>query len=341
MPSHLFVISFIRIVQMSLALFLLFKCYRLHVDHSLTIACPGASKEYRDTTKYSVEWPFIYVNVPVPMGCGENETDVRVVESHWSGFGYSSYMFHSAVGLAIVYGLSAITFYTTRYEDYELNKKFPAIDLLASLSMGVLWAATCYMSWNEYQTLKLETGPEQMTQKLSICSGRAFCSSDTSGTWSDVNTYLFLGLANAMSWGISVWFIFVESGLCPDDDEDEWLDNFDVESEALKNANLKGDGSFIPFAQMENKEFEKRYSIDFGHEFGLDGAQLQRKQELLQQQEQQLVGYIRSKHQQFNDSAFDDKYAAFAPVVPTVSSDIDKAADKSIKVHSKFNLFKA
>lgn len=329
---------------MSLALFLLFKCYRLHVDHSITVSCPGAPKEYKESARYSVEWPFIYVNVPVPSGCGGNETLTRVMESHWSGFGYSSYLFQSAVFFSLLYPACVITFYITRYDDYELNKKYPAMDLLASLSMGILWAATCYMSWNEFQSLKQETGPDQVASKLSICSGQAFCTSESSGTWNDMNTYLFLGLANAMSWGISVWFIFVESGLCPDEDEDEWMDNLDLDSATLKSANLKGDGSFVPFAGMDDKEFEKRYSIDFGHEFGLDSGQLQRKQELMAQQEQQLVGYIRSKHLQFSDPAYEEKYnSSFAPVVPSLSETVETktAADKSVKVHSKFNFFKA
>lgn len=340
MPAQLFVISFIRCVQMGLAIYLFIKCYNLQVSHSIEIFCQSNAA---GSLNYDVKFPFDYIHVASQSDCSTEPRQIE--ESHWTGFGPTAYLFTGVVAVVNIYGLVAIAFYSLKYKAYDVQKRFPAIDLMASLVVGLLWALTCYLGWSNFPEMKKETNPDSVQLKSTICKDlNAYCTSSKTGTWDDLNTYLFLGLANTLSWGISVWFIFMETGLCPD--EDEWSDYSDLgpyEGEITGGAaGARAAPTFVAFPQLLEKPGDK-YGANFASEYTTGQEQAANTAQL---DSQQLLGYLNWKNTQQPDLLTEDGIGfgrfsqgmTFTPIVPTISEEIDT---KGVKVHKKFNLFQA
>jgi hypothetical protein len=271
-----------------------------------------------------VKYPFDYVHVTSKLGCDPKGPEVT--DSFSTGFAPTSYMFTVIVGISMIYCVAAIAFYVFKHHDYDLEKRLPAIDLLASLAVGIFWAITTYLGWHNFSDLKKNTSPDNIQMQATLCKDKnAYCSNFNGGNWNDMNTYLFLSIANVLSWGISVWFIFMETGLCPEDDEDVQI----VDSEYGAQP-----PTFVPFPELMEKKGE-----GYPDATGPNGD------------EDNLMTFIKKwKNVQGAEMAEgEDRFAngyTFTPVVPSVSESVHNREntlpmDKEVKVHNKWNVFQA
>ena len=326
MSANLVVIAFVRIIQIVLAAVIFYKSYTLKISSSVEVFCPGTTSP---AINYDVKYPFDYIHVASKTDCSMNATEV--IDSFSTGFAVTAYLFTIAVVISVAYGVSAILFYALKHQAYDQQKRLPAFDLLASLLIGVVWAITAYMAWSNYHDLQKNTSPDQIQMKATLCLDKsAYCSSFSNGAWEDMNTYLFLGIANILSWGISVWFIFMETGIYPD--EDEYGDDI-----------LEGDGNvhppptFVAFPEMTEKQAMANGA------YGNDGPVYGASNGV---NDDQLLDYIKNYRNQSNGDRFANGYT-FTSLVPSISESVqDKNepgvdAAMSTKVHNKWNLFQA
>lgn len=343
MPPHLFVMSFLRLGQMLLAGFLYLKAYRYKVTSSIDIFCQSSPT---GQTTYEVEFPFAWIPVKAISDCTNSaETTTTHI---WTGFGPTAYLFTALILGTFVYCVTAIVFYYNHHVVYDAKKTFPAVDLLASLIMGSFWVLDCYLAWINYPGLKSESSPDKVTTVLPVCN-IGYCSAQSTGDFGDVNTFLFLGLACGLSWGISVWFIFMESGLCPEDEEELSEDYSDLDYADARPRAIRGLPRTIPPIYDADQDLPKEspYRTDYG--FGC---------------ERPMIGYTKESdfldghHVQRNsgieytwnpgtlESQDFDRFArglTFSPV-PQVATVTNKQLERDVigaKVHSKWNLFKA
>lgn len=316
MNANLVVISVIRLIQATLASVIFYKCYTLKVTSTIEVFC---QKNSPPPIAYSVQYPFDYVHILSQTDC--SSTPNPVTDSVSTGFAATSYLFTSCVSISIAYGLLAILFYALKHQSYELQKRMPALDLLASLLIGLFWAIVTFMGWKYFPEMKKATSTDSIQMKATVCRDpTAYCSSFNSGTWDDMNTYLFLAIANMLGWGISVWFIFMETGLCPDDEEDE------SEIDGIINGEYGNQGlppQFLPFPSIK-EGYEQ--SKEMYNSSGVD--------------EDELMSYI--KDGKNGGDRFANGYT-FSPVVPSLSQAVDErqAEKQFVKAHNKWNVFKA
>lgn len=343
MPPHLFVMSFLRLGQMLLAGFLYLKAYRYKVASSIDIFCQSSAA---GQVNYEAEFPFAYVSVKAVSDCSNSaETTTTQI---WTGFGPTAYLFTALVLGTLVYCVTAIVIYYNHHVVYDAKKTFPAVDLLASLIMGSLWVLDCYLAWINYPGLKTESGPDKVITALPVCN-IGYCSTQSTGDFGDVNTFLFLGLACALSWGISVWFIFMESGLCPEDEEELSDDYNDLDYADAHPGGIRGLPRTIPpiydAEQDLAKESPYRTEYGFGYERPMTGYTKEAPPDApFDDHRVQRMEYTWKPGTL--DSQDFDRFArglTFSPG-PQVATVTNKQLERDIigtKVHSKWNLFKA
>ncbi|KAI1291936.1 Synaptophysin [Halotydeus destructor] len=326
MSANLVVIAFVRIIQIILACVIFYKAYTLKVTSSVEVFCPGNTEP---SIKYDVQYPFDYVHVPSKSDC--SQASIPVTDSFATGFAPTAYLFTLSVAVSIAYGVAAIIFYCLKHQAYDVQKKLPALDLLMSLAVGIMWAICAYMAWSNYPDLKNNTSGDQIQMKATLCKDtNAYCSSYNGGNWEDMNSYLFLGIANILSWGISVWFIFMETGLYPDEYEygDDLVD--------YEGGFTQGPPTFVAFPEMAQKAAMAAGAGGGGGGNLVGSAGLN---------DGHLVEYWKNYRKQANLGDDGDRFAngyTFTPIVPSVSEAVqDKDDPNPVKVHNKWNLFQA
>ena len=338
----------------------MFKAYRFKLTSSIDVYCRSS---VAGTMDYNVEYPFAWISVSGISDCSSspNTTTTEI----WTGYGPTVWLFTSLVGVSMVYASAAILFYIKNHELYDAQKRFPAFDLLISLILASLWALDSYLAWTNFPALKEEVNPDHVINKVKVCNDSGgYCTSAVAAEFGEMNSYLFLALACAVSWAIAVWFIFMESGLCPDDDED--LDYADLEPDAgvgvaMANARLNGmNSTFFPFPDHMVNEKDRVARMDHYDAIWNNGNNHLQDKALMQQQFMEYLSNWKnhsnnsmnsgSKLFNNNEGEQEDRFAngyTFAPIrdpVSSVSMISRNELQRDIvgnKVHSKWNLFKA
>ena len=374
-PAYLVVISLIRGVQIILASVLFVKIWNLSVSNQFEVFCRTNSA---GMVNYEAKYPFDWLTIQAPSDCAEQSpsstthiwtgkplfssspprlTNLLLSLSFSSkGMGPTVYLYTALTVFMIGYSISAIIFYFWRYEDYDLQKKLPAIDLLISLTNGLLWLGDTYLAWHNLPGLKETGDPDRVISATTVCSASgAYCSPGLPGEFKDMASYLFLALANALSWGIAVWFIFMETGLAPDDYDDEVY--FDLPD----GPRLTGLPALVPpFSSYSMDEKAEQAGLvsqySYNTEYGMEGngekmnaaggalaaeGTVVSKGDMMQQ-------YINAWKENAMNSELDESLFAAMLKTPTQYPQIKTVSTKELerdtignKVHAKWNLFKA
>ena len=331
MPPHLMVLCLIRAGQIILSLFLLWKAYSLRLPASIDVYCRSQAAA---SMSFDVSFPFAWIGVT---GIGDCSTESETVTTRvWTGFGPTATLFTVLVGVTVAYAAGCVCVYALRHEWYDSNKKWPACDLLLSLLLGCIWSLDTWLAWRNFSSLKQAAHPDSVAGSLKVCSSSGgYCNANIIPDFGDVSSFLFLGLACALSCAVAVWFVFMETGLCPDDEDDE-LAYADFAPDVAPHAALSAkNGHFVPFSDYV---YEKEDDFSNRDMSPADKALVQ----------QQMMLYLSQWNK--NGSKSEDRFAngfTFAPIrdpaehVATISSNELTRDSIGNKVHSKFNLFKA
>lgn len=271
-----------------------------------------------------------------------------------AGMGPTVYLYILLSAFMVIYPMLAILFYLTRYETYDSQKKMPAVDLLISLVNGLLWIFDAYLAWHNLSGLKESCDPDKVISSTAVCSASGgYCSPGIQGEFSDLSSFLFLALACALSWGIAVWFIFMETGLAPDDDDDDLMySDLADETTGIRAGRLPA--LVPPFSSYSVDEKGEQvggtqysYDTEYGMECerGLPNAPVDGS---FGNKEQMMLAYVNAWKQTAGNEFDEQTLAAmfgnsFSPErgIKTVSSRELERDTIGNKVHSKWNLFKA
>lgn len=371
-PAYLVVISMIRGVQIILASVLFVKIWYLSVSNQFEVFCRTNSA---GMVNYEAKFPFDWLKIQAPSDCAEQSpsstthiwtgksilivkinsmksSDLFIIYSP-TGMGPTVYLYTALTLFMIGYSVCAIIFYFLRHEVYDLQKKLPAIDLLVSLTNGLLWLGDTYLAWHNLPGLKETGDPDRVISATSVCSATgAYCSPGLPGEFKDMASYLFLALANALSWGIAVWFIFMETGLAPDDYDDEvYFDLPDGPRLTGLPALVPPFSSYPVDEKTDQSGLASQYS--YNTEYGMEGnndkmngalgaeGPIVSKGDMMQQ-------YINAWKENAMHSELDENLFAAMLKTPTQYPQIKTVSTKELerdtignKVHAKWNLFKA
>ena len=348
-PANLIVLSIFRLGQIGLMGFLFLKAYNFTVDSSFDLTCRTTSK---GTVNYTVQFPFQWIAVTGLSDCSSTPTETTTYVT--TNFGMPSGMFMVVTAASLVYCVGAVFTYFSHWKMYDYDKKLPAADLLMSLILGLFWVMTCYFAWSNYPTFKESSTAERVTASIPVCqsdSAGGWCSTgNSSEQFGDVKTFMFLGLASALFWGISVWFIFMEGGLVPDDDEeyDGELTDEDLAYDYIGEGGKVVPRTFVPFSRGQIDGKADLYQKEFGFDADKVAELGAPDQVMMEAQQQQFMEYLANwQSQTHKPTVGDNDYDRFAhgltfsPQVSTISGQEYERDVMGTKVHSKWNLFKA
>lgn len=314
-PAHLLVLCFVRVGQVLLALFLFWKAYSLRAVGSVDVYCRS---NLAASLSYDVSFPFAWIGVTGVADCSSDATTSTTWT--WTGFAPTTGLFAALVAATVAQAVACVCVYVWGHQWYESEKKWPACDLLASLLLACGWALDTGLAWHWFPQLRQAAHPDTVAGALSVCSAAGgYCNANQVPDLDDVSSFLFLGLACALSCAVAVWFVFMETGLCPDDDEDEDLTDFAVLPHA------------VPFFPDDSKSL------------ACDSARNGHQQHV---QQQMLLYLSQQRHEKGETDRFANGFT-FTPIhdsglpVHTISGSPLTRDSVPVKVHDKFNLFKA